>query len=59
MTDFEKYSLLVGTLSSLVTFLAVLVAIGGEWIRQKWNSPQLRINLIEPIFNPTIDGTKG
>jgi hypothetical protein len=59
MTDFEQYSLLVGVVSSVATFTAVFIAIWGERIRQKWNSPQLRINLSEPSFNITTDGIKG
>jgi len=59
MTDYEKYSLLIGIGSVAATFSAVVVAIWGERIRQRWASPKLRISLDEPSLTTTNDGRKG
>ncbi len=61
MTDYEKYSLLVTTIGSFVTILAVTVAIWGERIRQWWTKAKLRIFLSDSHGSLTIrrDGKKG
>lgn len=60
MTDYEKYSLLVGILGSSVTFMAVIVALWGECIRQWWTKPKLKISLADPqgSFTTRGDGKK-
>ena len=60
MTEYEKYSLLVGFLASLVTFMAVIVAIWGERIRQLWIKPKLKISLADPqgLFTTRADKKK-
>lgn len=61
MTDYEKYRLLMAGVSSLVTFLAVIVAIWGERLRQLWTQPKLRISLSDTQGSLTTraDGRKG
>lgn len=60
MTDYEKYSLLVGAVGAFVTFLVVIVAIWGERIRQWWTQPKLRISLSDSEGSLTTrrDGKK-
>lgn len=60
MTQYEEYSLLVGILAALVTFMAIVVALWGERIRQWWNKPKLRISLADPEGSLTTrnDGKK-
>ncbi len=48
MTEYEEYSLLIRFLGSLVTVLAVIVAIWGERLRQLWTKPKLKISLADP-----------
>lgn len=45
MTTFEKWSLIIGVSSALVTLLAVIVALFGEKLRQIWSAPKLRVAL--------------
>ncbi|WP_287125873.1 hypothetical protein [Desulfobacter sp.] len=61
MTDYEKYSLLIGGISSFVTLLAIGVAIWGERLRQWWIRPKLRISLSDAVGSLTkrADGKKG
>ena len=59
MTCFEKYSLWIGFGGVLVTFLAVIVAIWGERIRQHWSMPKLVLFLNEPALTVTNSGIKG
>lgn len=60
MTEYEKYSLLVGILGSLLTFMVVIVALWGERIRQWWTKPKLKISLADPqgSFTTRGDGKK-
>jgi len=61
MTAYEQYILLVVGISACVTFLAVLVAIWGERIRQWWVRPRLRMSLSDSKGSLTTrgDGKKG
>jgi hypothetical protein len=61
MTDYEKYSVLIAGVSSFVTFLAIVVAIWGERIRQLWTQPKLAISLAdaEGSLTTRADGKKG
>ena len=59
MTDFECYSLIINAFGVTAAILIVIVAIWGEKIRQKWNSPKLTIELDETTFNETVGGIKG
>jgi hypothetical protein len=59
MTDFEYYSLVINALGVIAAIFIVFVAIWGERIRQKWNSPKLKIELDETTFNKTMEGIKG
>jgi len=59
MTVFEKYSLWIGFGGVLATFFAVIVAIWGERIRQRWKRPKLILTLNEPALTLTTSGIKG
>ncbi|MCF8146251.1 MAG: hypothetical protein K9N21_20275 [Deltaproteobacteria bacterium] len=59
MTLFEKWSIVVGIAGALATFLAVMVALFGEKIRQLWSSPKLQVRLFEPSVTPNNAGVKG
>jgi hypothetical protein len=59
MTPFEQQSIIVGIAGALATFLAVLVALFGERLRQRWSAPKLRIELFEPAITTTNAGVKG
>src|SRR5690606_6454723 len=59
-TDYEEYSLTVRILGTVATFLAVIVAIWGERIRQSWTKPKLTISLTDSVgsFTTRGDGKK-
>lgn len=59
MTDFEKYTLLIGLIGVLATIIIICIAIWGERIRQYWNKPKLKIELEEPNFNKTHSNING
>ncbi len=59
MTPFEKWSIVVGVAGAATTFLAVLVALFGEKIRQLLSAPRLKIELFEPAITTTNNGVKG
>lgn len=59
MTPFEKWSIVVGIAGALATFLAVVVALFGEKLRQIWSSPKLQVMLFEPAITKTNAGMKG
>ena len=50
MSDYELSSLWVNGAMAVATFLAVLVALFGERLRQSWIRPKLKLELIEPAF---------
>lgn len=59
MTPYEKYSLIVNLFLAIFTFVAVVLALFGENIRQFWNKPKLNISLIDPSLNQTGSGIQG
>ena len=59
MTPFEKASLWINSIFAFFTFIAILIAIWGEKLRQIWTKPKLKIGLYEPSLTQTNDGTKG
>lgn len=59
MTDYEYYSLLINSAGVIVAILIVIIAIWGEKIRQKWNSPDLTITIDEPTNNKTTNDVNG
>ncbi len=59
MNDYEKYSLLINSLGIFATLIIIIIAIWGERIRQKWNTPKLQLDLIEPTTNVTGHGRNG
>lgn len=50
MSDYEICSLWVNGAMAVATFLAVLVALFGERLRQSWTRPKLKLELIESAF---------
>ncbi len=56
MTEFEKYTLLIGFIGLFTSIIIIIIALWGERIRQAWNSPQLKISLNEPTTNKTTNG---
>jgi len=61
MTRFEFWSLVVGSVAAAATFFAVIVALWGERIRQRWNRPKLTLSLLSPLgeLNETAQGVQG
>lgn len=53
MTTFEQATLWTTGLAAAATFMAVLVALFGERLRQHWTAPKLTLHLEPPAFNTT------
>jgi len=59
VSEYETYSVWIGLGGIIVTFLAVVVAIWGERLRQSFSSPKLRISLESPALTSCNDGHQG
>jgi hypothetical protein len=59
MSPYEKCDLVIAAAGVLFTFLAVLIAIWGQPIRNHWSKPRLQIALKPPVFAETTHGKKG
>lgn len=59
MTEYESCTLWANSLVAAATFLAVLVALFGERLRQHWTRPKLVLHLEEPAFTSTNSGHQG
>jgi hypothetical protein len=59
VTEYETYSVWIALGGIIVTFLAVVVAIWGERLRQLLSSPKLRLSLDSPALTSRNDGHQG
>ena len=61
MTQFEFWSLVVGSIAAAATFCAVFAALWGERLRQRWSKPKLKLSLLSTLgeLNETAQGVQG